>query len=81
MMIPCDRGKIIAGTISINFLRYFLSDLLFCLAFILPTNMLNKPNTGFKLDENSEMNHLLQMDDLKIFAKDKAQLHQALAIV
>lgn len=58
-----------------------LSPLLFCIALAPLTNMLNSERVGFEIDETHKVNHLFYMDDLKLFARDEAQLKRALVTV
>lgn len=56
----------------------FLSPLLFCIALI---PLLNGELIGLQCDQNNTMTHLIYMDDLKLFAKDEAQLEGAIDLV
>ena len=57
-----------------------LSPLLFCLALIPLSQLLNKTGYGYRI-EKREINHLFYMDDLKIFAKDDTELEKLLDTV
>ena len=57
-----------------------LSSLLFCLALIPLTTELNRTGYGYKISEKS-INHLISMDDLKLFAKDDHELEGLLQTV
>jgi len=50
-----------------------LSPLLFCIA-LNPLSLLLDHFAGYQVTSNKTMNHLLYMDDLKLFAKNHAQL-------
>lgn len=52
--------------------------MLFCMALIRLTKRLNKENIVFDIDKNAKLDHLLYMDDFKVFAKYEAQLQRAL---
>ncbi|MUZ80571.1 reverse transcriptase domain-containing protein, partial [Shigella flexneri] len=57
------------------FQGYSLSPLLFIIATMPLTNILSKCSAGYKFTETKEkMNHLMYMDDLKLFAKNKGEL-------
>ncbi|KAL1448229.1 hypothetical protein WDU94_006605 [Cyamophila willieti] len=58
-----------------------LSPLLFCLALIPLTNMLNQERIGYEIERNIRINHLLYMDDLKLFAKNEEEIQRAVDIV
>jgi len=84
MWLYYSGGHIKTGNITIKrgiFQGDSLSPLLFCLALIPLTNMLNRQNIGFKIEDNNKVNHLLYIDDLKLFGKDDCQLKQSLTIV
>ncbi|CAH2095620.1 unnamed protein product [Euphydryas editha] len=52
-----------------------LSPLLFCLAINPLSQILNKyANKGYKLKDKTYINHLVYMDDLKLYAKNKNSL-------
>lgn len=47
-----------------------VSNLLFCLALIPSTNMLNRQEIRFELNTNNKINHLFYRDDLNLI-KDR----------
>ena len=51
-----------------------LSPLLFVIALIPLTLILRKATAGYHFTDKTKVNHLLFMDDLKLYGKDKAQL-------
>ena len=57
-----------------------LSPLLFCLALIPLSQLLNDTGYGYRI-ENRKINHLFYMDDLKIYAKDDTELEKLLHTV
>ena len=57
-----------------------LSPLLFCLAHIPLSQLLNDTGYGYRI-ENRKINHLFYMDDLKIYAKDDTELQKLLHTV
>ena len=67
------------GEVSINrgiFQGDSLSPLLFVIIMIPLSIILRKIKAGYKMNKNSDMiNHLLFMDDLKLYASNKNQLH------
>lgn len=71
-----------AGMISVKrgiFQGDSLSPLWFCLALRPLTSMLNNLHKGYSLHEgNTNISHLLYMDDLKLYAKTKAHLQDLL---
>lgn len=84
MLLFYEEGHIQTEPIKIKrgiFQGDSLSPLLFCMALIPLTNMLNSQNIGFKLDDSTEISHLFYMDDLKLFTKDESQLRLALSTV
>ncbi|KAI5731718.1 hypothetical protein M8J77_014984 [Diaphorina citri] len=54
----------------------------FCLSLNPLSNMLNSTNKGYSLNRNVEqkITHLLYMDDIKLYAKDKDELRSMLEI-
>ena len=62
-----------------------LSPLLFIMAIDPLSKLINKSNTGYNLKRRSEcktiVNHLLYMDDLKLYAASESQLTKQLEIV
>ena len=71
-------GKESLGQVKIDrgiFQGDSLSPLLFVLALIPMSIVLNKTNLGYKLGpDRSNVNHLLFMDDLKLYGKDTCEL-------
>ena len=57
-----------------------LSPLLFLLALIPLSQLLNHTGYGYRI-ENRKTNHLFYMDDLKIYAKDDTELEKLLHTV
>jgi len=52
-----------------------LSPLLFCIALFPISKELQRTQKGYQIDKSSEpISHLLYVDDLKIFAKDEAEM-------
>ena len=61
-----------------------LSPLLFCLALNPLSYLLNQTNKGYKLNpkqKESRINHLLFMDDLKLYDEDQRELKHLLNVV
>ena len=64
-----------------------LSPLLFCMAIDPLSKLLNKSRSGYNLSQTRQkdpaktVNHLLFMDDLKLYASSDAELHQLLQVV
>ncbi|XP_044762004.1 uncharacterized protein LOC123319205 [Coccinella septempunctata] len=58
-----------------------LSPLLFCLALNPLSNMLNRSEYGYKIEEQKKITHLFYMDDLKLYARGKKQLEGELELV
>jgi len=58
-----------------------LSPLLFCLALVPLTNMLNKQGAKYEVKGKNKVSYLFCMDDLKLFSKDESELQQELTIV
>ena len=78
----CD-DSINAGDINIKsgiFQGDALSPILFCLALFPLSSLLNESQSGYKIFDKT-INHLLYMDDLKLFAKNDSQLEGLLNIV
>ena len=71
-------GGMTLGEINIKkgiFQGYSLSPILFVLALIPLSKLLNDMKDGYHLGKNRpKVNHLLYMDDLKLYAKDKKEL-------
>lgn len=81
MWLYYTGGLIRTGNIAIKrgiFQGNSLSPLLFCLALIPLTNMLNRQGIGYKVGDNNKVSHLFYMDDLKLFSKDENQLKQGI---
>ena len=57
-----------------------LSPLLFCIA-LNPLSTLLDTLPGYQVTSDSQINHLLYMDDLKLYAKNDGQLHSLLSTV
>lgn len=53
----------------------------FCLALNPLSNILNRSNYGYKLDDQAKLTHLIYIDDLKLFARGAAQLEGELELV
>jgi hypothetical protein len=51
-----------------------LSPLLFVIALIPLTRILRQHKAGYKIDKKATVNHLLYMDDLKLYAKSDTQI-------
>jgi hypothetical protein len=68
------KGHVKTGKVAIK-LELFqgdsLSPLLFCLALIPLTKMLNKREAGYKVKGSKKVNHLFYMVDLKLFSIDE----------
>ncbi|XP_017768957.1 PREDICTED: uncharacterized protein LOC108557085 [Nicrophorus vespilloides] len=79
-----SNGCLGTGQISIKrgiFQGDSLSPMLFCMSLISLTSMLNLEKLGYSLADSQTINHLLYMDDLKLYARDKKQLDQEIGIV
>ena len=64
------------------FQRDALSPLLFMIAMIPLNNMLRKCITGYKLSRSQEnINHLMNMGDIKLFAKNEKELESLIHAV
>ena len=77
-------GHVSTGQINVKrgiFQGDSLSPLLFCISLIPLTNMLNRENLGYVLNNEQNISHLLYMDDLKLFAKGDVQLNKEIDIV
>ena len=71
------------GDININsgiFQEDFLSPILFCVTLIPLSKLLNNTGYGYKIYDNT-VNHLVYMDDWKLFAKNDQQLQGLLNTV
>ena len=76
-------GTLKSSPIQINcgiFQGDSLSPLLFCLALIPLSHMLNKTEYGYNVLDGS-VNHLFYMDDLKLYGKDDNQIEGLLGTV
>ena len=70
-------GKSVFGEVKIKrgiFLGDSLSPLLFVLALIPLTLILREVKAGYDLREKVRINHLLFMDDLKLYGKNENQI-------
>ena len=74
--IKCDNVDINCGI----FQGDSLSPLLFCIALIPLTNELNDTKHGYSMP-SGKINHLIYMDDLKLFARDDRELEGLLRTV
>ena len=78
-----NRDPVKLATVSIRcgiFQGDTLSPLLFCLS-LNPLSMLLDSMDGYQVMGGRQMNHMLYMDDLKLFAKSDAQLERLLRTV
>ena len=79
-----SNGKVL-GQVDINrgiFQGDSLSPLLFVITMIPLSMLLRKEKLGYAFGEEGKLiNHLLFMDDLKVFAKDEKQLDQLIELV
>ena len=83
MILPHTNEQLTTGKICIRRGIYqgdSMSPLLFCLTLIPLTNILNRKNLGYEVDQN-KVSNILYMDNLKLFAKDEYQLEKALNVV
>ena len=73
------------GDVDINrgiFQGDSLSPLLFVMAMIPLTTLLRKESMGYRFSKSKkQINHLLFMDDLKLYAKDEADLDKLINVV
>ena len=84
-----SKGKIITNTMPIKsgiFQGDSLSPLLFCICLFPLTNILNRTKLGVPISRNKNknkktINHLLYMDDIKIFAKGKKNMDRMLNLL
>ena len=78
MMLHSEGGTIISGDVKIRrgiFQGDSLSPLLFCMCLFPLSTELNRSGFGYGLKANKQkVNHLLYMDDLKLFAKNDEEL-------
>ena len=72
-MPKCDPVKLADVSIKCGIFQGDISPLLFCLA-LNPMSMLLHPISGYQAIADRQINHMLYMDDLKLFAKSDAQL-------
>ena len=79
LQIPClDPVKLVEVSVKCRiFQGGSLNPLLFCIT--LSTLLDLQP--GYQITSDRQLNHLLYMDDLKLFAKNDAQLQALLCIV
>ena len=78
-----SNGTLTSSGMQINcgiFQGDSLSPLLFCLALIPLSQLLNDTGYGYRI-ENRKINHLFYIDDLKIFVKDDTELEKLLDAV
>ena len=54
--------------------------MLFCIALIPIANILKQANVGYKVDKK-KINHLLYIDDLKIYARDAEEMKRCKKLV
>ena len=77
-------GKVL-GEVNINrgvFQRDSLSPILFTLALVSLTLILRKMKAGYNLGEGKgNINHLLYMDDLKLYGKNQYQIDRLVPTV
>ena len=81
-----SSGSIHTDTIPIRngiFQGDSLSPLLFCICLFPLTNMLNRTNIGVKISTKGDkkINHLLYMDDIKLFANGKKNMTRLLNLL
>ena len=78
-------GKDVLGTVDIKrgiFQGDSLSPLLFVMIMIPLSQQLNEANKGYKLkNTNRSISHLLFMDDLKLYARNKPELEELVGVV
>ena len=78
-----EKGTLRSNTIDINcgiFQGDSLSPLIFCLALVPLSALLNNTGYGYKIQDR-KISHLFYMDDLKLFAKDDKDLEGMLLTV
>lgn len=85
LLLNTPKKQIDAGGIEIKrgiFQGDSLSPIWFCLALQPLTTILNNQKKGYELKSNgTQLSHLWYMDDLKLFAKKKEDLHRLLDCV
>lgn len=84
MQLFYSNGSIKTGKIAIKrgiFQGDPLPSQLFCVSLVPLSNMLNREKLGYEIQKSTFINHLLYMDDLKLFAKDDGKLDQELSMV
>ena len=82
LVLSAGESTLNAGDISINsgiFHEDSLSPILFCVDLIPLSKLLNSTGYGYKICDNT-INHLFNMDDLKLFAMNDQQLRRLLNI-
>ena len=83
LVLNTGENTLIAGDINSNsgiFHRDFHFPIVFCVALIPLSKLLNTTGYGYKIYDNT-INHLFYMDDLKLFVKNDQQLQGLLNIV
>ena len=83
LVLNTEENILNGGDININsgiFQGDSLSLILFCVALIILSKLLNSTGYGYKVYDNI-INHLFYMDDLKLFAKNDQHLQGLLNIV
>ena len=76
MLLPYNDGCVTTNDIHFKrgiFQGDSLSPLLFCVALIPIANILKRAKVGFKVGKK-KINHLLYIDDLKVYAKDEEEM-------
>ena len=76
-------GSSVLGTVSISsgiFQGDVISPLLFCIALAPLSFLLEREKLGYSFWSGLVINHLLYMDDLKLFAKSEQQLESLIHI-
>ncbi|KAI5731018.1 hypothetical protein M8J77_003330 [Diaphorina citri] len=85
ILVQTNQGRIETEEIYIRkgiFQGDALSPLLFCIALIPLSTMLNNSRIGYKLrNQETKVNHLLYMDDVKLYANNERRLNTLIEIV